>query len=94
MRKRKKIPDAPTQQMAPDQLKATLEGARRMAKSSCKRCYGTGVMGTRIVSLEKRTILICHCVEKMAGRIRATQAAREIDKNAANQTTEADRESV
>lgn len=66
MRKREKIPEAPTQQMTPDDLKATLEGARKMAKPSCKRCYGTGVMGTRIVSLSHRTILICHCVEKAA----------------------------
>lgn len=75
-RKREKIPDAPTQKMAPDVLKATLKGAREMARSSCKRCYGTGVMGTRIVSLEKRTILICPCVEKMASRIQAAQAAK------------------
>lgn len=76
MRKREKIPNAPTQRMAPDQLRATLAGARRMAKQSCKRCYGTGVMGTRIVSLERRTILICPCVEKMANRIRAAQASK------------------
>lgn len=76
MRKREKPPDAPTERMAPDQLKKTLDGARKMAKRSCKRCYGTGVMGTRIVSLEKRTILICHCVEKMASRINAAQAAK------------------
>lgn len=76
MRKREKIPDAPTQKMAPDELRATLKGARKMAKSGCKRCYGTGVMGTRIVSPEKRTILICHCVEKMASRIKTAQAAK------------------
>lgn len=76
MRKREKIPDPPTQKMAPDDLKAMLEGARKMAKPSCKRCYGTGTMGTRIVSLERRTILICPCVEKMANRIRNSQAAK------------------
>ena len=76
MRKREAPPEPPTQRMTPADLKASLAGARKMAKPSCKRCYGTGVMGTRIVSLEKKTILICPCVEKMANRIRAAQVAK------------------
>ncbi len=84
MRKPAKPAEPPSQRMSPDEVKNTLAKAREFAKSSCKRCYGTGTMGTKIVSVRERTILIGVCVEKASakriladsGRLRAAVTAK------------------
>ncbi len=68
----------PSQRMSPDEVRNTLAKARDLAKSRCKRCYGTGTMGTKIVSVRERTILICPCVEKMASKIAETRRVKAI----------------
>ncbi len=78
MRKPAKPAAPPSQRMTPDEVRNTLAKARELAKSSCKRCYGTGTMGTKIVSVRERTILICPCVEKTAMRIAEEHRAKII----------------
>ena len=39
-----------------------------LAKSSCKHCYGTGFMGTRLHKGGKKERLVCACVAKAMAR--------------------------
>lgn len=49
--------------------------ARRDAKRSCRRCYGTGIMGARVTGPNDRDLLQCPCVAKE--RRKKTDARRK-----------------
>ncbi len=81
----KDIPGSWPQRMDSEEVNTTLNNARKFAKSSCKRCYGTGVMGTKVVSVQEKTILICHCVESAVAKY--TEQAKALTR-AADESTE------
>ena len=60
----------------PAEVQARLDTARKFAKSSCRGCCGTGIVGHRVTG-NRRTALICSCSVKnsLKQREKALKAA-------------------